>query len=27
MFPSLAHTWSDIERTADLARAAASTFS
>jgi glutamate-1-semialdehyde 2,1-aminomutase len=27
MFPSLAHTWPDIERTADLARAAASTFS
>ena len=26
MFPSLAHTWPDIERTADLARAAATTF-
>ena len=25
LFPSLAHTWPDIERTADLARAAAST--
>jgi glutamate-1-semialdehyde 2,1-aminomutase len=27
LFPSLAHTWPDIERTADLARAAAATLS